>query len=264
MFAATVVAALALAPMRGSTEANTTAPAGTSDPSPPTVSQWLPSRGWECMGPGKYRKFCQGPRKAPAPFGEAATLAKRLGLGTDRIVSHLILKPPPEAIRVAAGGTPNQKAERAPHLLWPVPKGKFWRGFGRVRRGPKRRKRHRGIDIGAPKGTPVVAAKAGLVAYADNGVRGFGNLLVVVHPDGTVASYAHCSAIYVFPGQHVAQGNRVADVGHTGIARGSHLHFEYRRRGRPRDPLPLFRNPPEDDRQLERYRRRQRSITLAR
>lgn len=244
------------APAAVHSEAGATAPAGTSPDAPPAVSRWLPSRGWECMGPGKYRKFCQGPRKAPAPFGEAGALAKKLGLGTDKIVSHLILRPPSEALRAAAGGVPNQKAQRDPHMLWPVPSGRFWRGFGPVERGPKRRKRHRGIDIGAPKGTPIVAAKAGLVAYADNGVRGYGNMLVVVHPDGTVANYAHCSAIYVFPGQRVARGQRVADVGHTGIARGSHLHFEYRRRGRPRDPLPLFENLPQDDRQLERYWRK--------
>lgn len=90
-----------------------------------------------------------------------------------------------------------------------------------------------------------MAVSAGLVAYADNGVSGYGNLLAIVHPDGTVATYAHCKAIYVFPGQLVERGQRVADVGHTGIARGSHLHFEYRRRGRPRDPLRLFVDAPE-------------------
>jgi murein DD-endopeptidase MepM/ murein hydrolase activator NlpD len=206
----------------------------------PTPTKWLPSKGRQCYGRGKYRRFCQGPRKAPMPYGAEALLAHDLGLGEVKTVSHLLLEPPkPEWIE-AAGPAREEK------MLWPVEDGKFWRGFGRVKRGPKRKRRHRGIDIGAPDGTPIRAAKSGLVAYADNGVRGYGNLLVTIHPDGSVAFYAHCKAIYVFPGQRMARGQIVADVGHTGIARGSHLHFEYRTRGRARNPMRSFEDAPED------------------
>ena len=88
--------------------------------------------------------------------------------------------------------------------------------------------------------------QSGIVAYADNEVHGYGNLLVLVHPDRTVTFYGHCRAIYVFPGQLVTRGQIVAEVGHTGIARGVHLHCEYRRDGRIRDPLKLFVERPAD------------------
>ncbi|MGD8862008.1 MAG: M23 family metallopeptidase [Myxococcales bacterium] len=213
-------------------------------------SQWKPSRGRECIRRGRYRGFCQGPRRVAAPRGEAMSRAQQLGLGESKTASHLLLRAPrPEWVQAAAEGargTEDRDAvvdDRA--LTWPVLGGKLWRGFGRVKRGPKRRKPHAGVDIGAPEGTPIRAARDGLVAYADNGMRGYGNLLITIHPDGTVAFYAHCKAVYVFEGQHVRRGQVVGEVGHTGIARGSHLHFEYRRRGRPRDPERLFVERPD-------------------
>jgi murein DD-endopeptidase MepM/ murein hydrolase activator NlpD len=121
-------------------------------------------------------------------------------------------------------------------LLWPVEGGRLWRGFGNVRKGKRKKLPHDGIDIGAPDGTPIRAANDALVIYADNGIRGFGNLMVLAHADGTVTFYAHCTALYFFPGQVVERGQVIAEVGHTGIARGPHLHFEYRVRGRARDP----------------------------
>lgn len=198
-------------------------------------TRWLPSRGRECIRRGRYRNFCQGPRRVPAPYGEAADLARRLGLGDLKMVSHLMLEPPKTQWMSAAAPAQAQRS-----LLWPVEKGKMWRGFGKVKRGNKRRRRHKGVDIGAPDGSPIRAAMGGLVAYSDNGVRGYGNLLVMIHGDGSVAFYAHCQALYVFPGQKIKRGQVIGEVGHTGIARGSHLHFEYRLNGRPRDPAPLF------------------------
>ena len=202
-------------------------------------TRWAPSRGRECYRKGRYRNFCEGPRRVPLPHGPDAERAKALGLGTRKAVSHLMLRPPkPEWLEATT-------TEPEASLLWPVVGGKLWRGFGKVRRGPKRKKRHKGVDIGAPEGTPIRATKGGLVAYSDNGVRGYGNLLVVVHGDGSVAFYAHCKAVYVFAGQRVQRGQALGEVGHTGIARGSHLHFEYRVRGRPRDPVPRFVGRPD-------------------
>jgi murein DD-endopeptidase MepM/ murein hydrolase activator NlpD len=83
----------------------------------------------------------------------------------------------------------------------------------------------------------VRAANDGLVVYADNGVRGFGNLLVLLHADGTATFYAHCQAIYAAPGQLVRRGQVVGEVGATGLPVVPHLHFEWRRNGVPRDPL---------------------------
>jgi murein DD-endopeptidase MepM/ murein hydrolase activator NlpD len=218
---------------KGATESSTLAPE--------LPRKWLPSKGRQCIYKGRYRGFCQGPRRAPMPWGPAAELAGRLGLGDEKAVSHLLLgAPKPQWLAAAGDGAfPEQ-------LLWPVVGGKMWRGFGRVKRGNKRARRHKGVDIGASAGTLIRAAKSGIVAYADNGVRGYGNFLVMVHPDQSTAFYAHCRAIYVFPGQRIERGRIVGEVGHTGIARGSHLHFEYRERGYLRDPEKRFVGVPED------------------
>jgi murein DD-endopeptidase MepM/ murein hydrolase activator NlpD len=197
----------------------------------PEPLRWLPTRGRECNERGKYKRFCAGPRRAPLPFGEEAELAAELGLGDRKTVSHLLLQPPkPEWIE-AAGPVFNEDP------IWPVPRGKFWRGFGRAK---KKARHHDGVDIGAPVGTPIVSVQDGIVAYADNGIRGYGNFLVTVHGDGSVAFYAHCKSIYVFPGQIISQGQIVAEVGTTGYARGPHLHFELRNKGRLKDPMKLL------------------------
>lgn len=109
-----------------------------------------------------------------------------------------------------------------------------------MRSGALRDRLHAGIDIVAPIDSAVHAADHGVVAYADNFVRGYGNLLVIVHSNGAVSLSAHCRAIYVFAGQYVQRGQLVAQVGMTGLSLGPHLHFEYRNAGTPVDPEPHF------------------------
>ncbi|MFN5855355.1 MAG: peptidoglycan DD-metalloendopeptidase family protein [Pseudanabaenaceae cyanobacterium] len=84
---------------------------------------------------------------------------------------------------------------------------------------------HSGIDLGAPMGTPVLAAKSGVVEFASWG-GGYGNLIEMSH-GSTGTRYAHLSSIYVTPGQRVAQGQQIGTVGSTGNSTGPHLHFEY-------------------------------------
>jgi len=83
---------------------------------------------------------------------------------------------------------------------------------------------HSGIDLGAPFGTPVLAAKSGRVEYAGWG-DGYGNLIELDH-GSTGTRYAHLEAIYVYQGQSVAQGQQLGIVGSTGRSTGPHLHFE--------------------------------------
>lgn len=83
---------------------------------------------------------------------------------------------------------------------------------------------HSGIDLGAPFGTPVLAAKAGRVEFAGWG-DGYGNLVELDH-GSTGTRYAHLEAIYVSQGQSVAQGQQIGLVGSTGRSTGPHLHFE--------------------------------------
>jgi murein DD-endopeptidase MepM/ murein hydrolase activator NlpD len=106
--------------------------------------------------------------------------------------------------------------------------------------GPRGARMHTGLDFPAPTGTPVVAARTGVVTVA-RWLSGYGNTVAIRHKLGTSTLYAHLSAILVRPGQRVAVGQPVGRVGATGSATGPHLHFELRVRGAAIDPLPAFR-----------------------
>jgi len=87
------------------------------------------------------------------------------------------------------------------------------------------------VDIGAPKGTPIYAAANGTVIVAkDNGAwnGGYGNYVVISHPNGTETLYAHMSKVLTSAGASVSQGDTIGLVGMTGLATGNHLHFEVR------------------------------------
>ena len=100
---------------------------------------------------------------------------------------------------------------------------------------------HKGIDIGAKTGTPVYAVLDGTVVYS--GVQGsYGNVVVIEHPDFVMTVYAHNERNLVSVNDVVKQGQQTATVGSTGNAQGTHLHFEYRLKGKainPRKVLPL-------------------------
>ncbi|PSB06835.1 hypothetical protein C7B76_28965 [filamentous cyanobacterium CCP2] len=88
---------------------------------------------------------------------------------------------------------------------------------------------HSGTDIGAPQGTPVLAAFDGQVEVSDF-VGGYGLTVVLQHSNGTEQTlYAHLSEIFVRPGEQVKQGEVIGRVGSTGMSTGPHLHFEFRR-----------------------------------
>jgi murein DD-endopeptidase MepM/ murein hydrolase activator NlpD len=109
-----------------------------------------------------------------------------------------------------------------------------------VRKAELRDRIHAGVDIVAPSGSQILASRSGIIAYSDNRVRGYGNLLVIVHGNGDVTLNAHCQRVFVFAGERVARGQVVAEVGMTGLALGPHLHFELRVAGQPADPQPSF------------------------
>jgi murein DD-endopeptidase MepM/ murein hydrolase activator NlpD len=115
-------------------------------------------------------------------------------------------------------------------FIWPV-SGPVTSGFG-WRWG----RMHEGVDIGAPSGTPIVAAAAGMVIYA-GWMSGYGNLVVIDHGGGIATAYGHQSAIASGFGQSVAQGQVIGYIGCTGHCFGPHLHFEVRINGAAVDPL---------------------------
>jgi len=100
---------------------------------------------------------------------------------------------------------------------------------------------HLAVDLYAPPGTPVKASARGIVAYEGHGLRGYGRMVVVLHPSGRVTAYAHSRETLVVEGELVARGQVIALVGNTGISRGPHVHFMLVDGGEHCDALPLFR-----------------------
>ena len=119
--------------------------------------------------------------------------------------------------------------------VWPVD-GTFTSPFG-FRWG----RMHEGIDIAAPEGTPIHAAKSGSVAIAAY-TGGYGNYTCVDHGGGLSSCYAHQSSYGVSVGDSVTQGEVIGYVGNTGSSTGPHLHFEILVRGANVDPLRAFLN----------------------
>jgi murein DD-endopeptidase MepM/ murein hydrolase activator NlpD len=115
--------------------------------------------------------------------------------------------------------------------------GSITSGFG-TRFHPilKRRKRHTGVDFGAPHGTPIHAAGSGVVIMAGY-YKGYGNTVIIDHGKNTTTLYGHCSSLLVSEGQSVKVGQVIARVGSTGMSTGPHLHWEVRRNGVPVNPL---------------------------
>lgn len=144
------------------------------------------------------------------------------GLGADGLAG-------PETLR-ALRRSPAQCPVR---LAWPL-RGSVTSSFG-----PRGRRFHEGLDLGAPLGTVVRAARAGRVVFAGRN-DGFGKLVTLAHHHGVVTMYAHLSRITVRTGERLEAGARVGLVGQTGDATGPHLHLEVQLRGASVDPLPAL------------------------
>ena len=95
---------------------------------------------------------------------------------------------------------------------------------------------NKGIDLAGTMGEPVKAAAAGTVVYAGEGLRGYGNLVIIKHDDTFLSAYAHASRILVQEKDSIKAGQTIAETGSTGTDRVK-LHFEIRKNGNPVDPL---------------------------
>ena len=158
-------------------------------------------------------------------------------------VEHRPQDPLPPSKAERKGKSPDRElASKAPapqpdgrparlEFIWPV-KGPVTTWFG-VQQG----RRHDGIDIVAPKGTPVRAAERGKVIYSDDGMSGYGNLVILQHEGGFHTVYAHNSRNLVDVDEVVNKSQVIAEVGDTGRATGNHLHFEIRKNRRAVDPM---------------------------
>ncbi len=121
--------------------------------------------------------------------------------------------------------------------IWPILGGRTSSGFGR-RPDPftGRTAFHRGMDLSARRGTPVMATANGRVKKVKRSSSGYGNQVTLDHGEGLETFYAHCDRLMVSEGQKVLRGDVIATVGSTGHSTAPHLHYEVRRDGRYVDP----------------------------
>ncbi len=164
------------------------------------------------------------------PMRTAAVVAEAPAAGGDPLPPPTAgTLPPPE--RAPPTTVPRPPAVSGDGFIWPV-KGKVLSGFGSKAKGL----RNDGINIAADLGAPVMASENGIVAYAGNELRGFGNLLLIKHSNGWVTAYAHNDRLLVKRGDAVRKGQQIATVGATGNVRNPQLHFELRRGRIAEDP----------------------------
>lgn len=131
-------------------------------------------------------------------------------------------------VRLATGEPPPLNGD---DFLWPV-NGKVIGAFGPIDQW----RRRDGIDIAARRGAPVLAAQDGIVAYAGDGIPGYGQMVLLRHAEGYITTYAHNATILVEVGDVVERGQVIARVGDTGEATQTMLHFELRKGRTPIDP----------------------------
>jgi murein DD-endopeptidase MepM/ murein hydrolase activator NlpD len=150
---------------------------------------------------------------------------------------------PVQKVNLAVTTTPEEAAVKPavktaeatgalPTFRWPV-RGRVIAAYGARTNG----KSNDGINVAVPEGTPVKAAEDGVVAYSGNELKGYGNLILVRHPNGYVTAYAHASELLVKRGDTIKRGQVIAKSGQSGEAASPELHFEIRKGSTPVDPL---------------------------
>jgi len=170
---------------------------------------------------------------------------------------HRTQLPEPRPAAVQPADSPSPTAHSEPIELPPppletfldpiVPDGgerRITSYFG-MRRDPihGRMRMHRGVDYGAPTGSPVYATASGRALMAGYCDRGTGNCVVIEHANGWRSQYFHLNAVHIPVNAEVSRGDHIGDVGSTGRATGPHLHFQIGQSGQAIDPLDLIGEP---------------------
>lgn len=120
-------------------------------------------------------------------------------------------------------------------LRWPV-RGRIISGFGKRNDGTH----NDGINVAVPLGTNIHAAESGMVAYAGDELKGYGNLVLIRHDNGWVTAYAHAEKLLVKRGDRIRRGDVIAKAGKTGDVAQPQVHFEVRQGQKPVDPVPFM------------------------
>jgi murein DD-endopeptidase MepM/ murein hydrolase activator NlpD len=142
------------------------------------------------------------------------------------------------SITPAAANPPEAKSvtnTALPTFRWPV-RGRVISSYGPKTTGTQ----NDGINVAVPEGTPIKAAEEGVVAYAGNELKSYGNLVLIRHSNGYVTAYAHASEILVKRDEPIKRGQIIAKSGQTGSVTAPQLHFEIRKGSSPVDPMPYL------------------------
>lgn len=138
------------------------------------------------------------------------------------------------AIALPSGGA--LKVLGGTSFVYPVMGPRLSSGYGmRVHPIKRYSRKHQGVDLAAPLGSPIRAVSKGVVVFADP-YAGYGKLIVIRHGSRVTTHYAHCDSIKVKIGQKISAGDIIGTVGNTGHSTGPHLHFEMRVDGTSIDP----------------------------
>jgi murein DD-endopeptidase MepM/ murein hydrolase activator NlpD len=175
---------------------------------------------------GPPPKEASAPPPRPASPQAALTPPQTIPLGPASPASPAVTPAPltlpqPQANAAVPGG----------RFPWPV-RGRVLASYGNTPGGGH----NDGINIAAPRGTPVRSIDAGTVAYAGNEVKGYGNIVLIKHANGWISAYAHLDDVTVKPGDTITSGEVIAKVGDSGGVAEPQLHFELRRGKQPVDP----------------------------
>ncbi len=173
---------------------------------------------------------------AAAPQAAKPDAAKPQGAAPQKVVAAhgtataRLATPVSDAPEATASAT-SEMTGAVPSFRWPA-RGRVIAGFGAKVNGAA----NDGLNLAVPEGTSVKAAEDGVVAYAGNELKGYGNLVLVRHSNGFVTAYAHASEVMVKRGDQVKRGQTIAHSGQTGSVSSPQLHFEIRKGSTPVDP----------------------------
>ena len=174
--------------------------------------------------------------QTPTPTATPAVVASKTGIQAAELPAPQTAAYAPQNDKAAGTDTraavPEPAALSAGQFRWPV-RGRIISTFGEKSDGGT----NDGINISVPEGTSVRSAENGVVAYAGNELKGYGNLVLIRHADDWVTAYAHNSELLVDRGDVVSRGQVIAKAGQTGAVSTPQMHFELRKGSQPVDPL---------------------------
>jgi murein DD-endopeptidase MepM/ murein hydrolase activator NlpD len=170
----------------------------------------------------------------PGVKSKQTQITKENGIVVESVELGSVITAEPQPQTSLVGTKPLETFTGSGQLISPLTHIEISSGFG-----SRGKRRHLGVDMRSPKGSPIYAADGGVVT-ASSYQGSYGNLIVLNHGNGLETYYAHCESLLVSIGDVVAQGQQIGTVGISGNATGYHLHFEVRVNGVYQNPLNYF------------------------